>query len=444
MVRLRWRSGALAPLFVLASVSCSGDSPSDAGIDAGAIDAGTDAGVRDAGSDAADAQDAGPPGPWTQVPGLPGGCIIETTTDGSLMGALRRESCPGRAGCEQLVPEWNTGLINFRVDGGYDDGAPTFFFLRTVDGISRLERWLVRDDGSPVLGIRSSGRTGVCLAAAFTAMEGRFAFVGVEPYDGGDRIHSWVFAGEWDARRRRHVSIRNLGRLSDLLPVRTSNFAHISIGATRLAVESAPWHSILDVTWDGVATLVGDPTDGGETYVSSIVGDTVLYDVYGFPPHVRAATAGAHGEVLIAPAGAGANAAVTDGVDLAWVQSYTGPTGEVERLELWASPWAARAGDLVPRKVADVDGANASPPTVIGSGYVAVLEPTGGDVVSRVYRLSDGARATVPEPEGRQFRVPAAYIGPEIIAVPLGLIGSPPEDEALMLIRLDSLDFVLP
>lgn len=430
----------LTLLLVLGSVSCSGDSPADAGTDARAVDAGTDAGARDAGTDAGD--DAGPPGPWTQVPGLPDGCVIETTTDGSLMGNFRRESCPGGAGCEQLVPEWGAGLINFRVDGGYDDGSEAVFFFRRDTPPSYQEIWLAATDGSAVLGVRSYRGAGVCRSAYFTAQDRRFAFVGVEPYDGG-LLYSWVFAGEWDGDT---IGVRNLGRLSDTLPVTTSNFHRVRVGANRIAVESAAWHSILDVTWDGVATLVGDPTDGGETYVSSIVGDTVLYDVYGFPPHVRAATAGAHGEVLIAPAGAGANAAVTDGTDLAWIQSYAAPTGEVERLELWASPWAARAGDLSPRKVADVAGTSASPNTVIGHGYVAVQEPapTGPRAWTRVYRLTDGARATLVPPDGRRFRVPAAYIGPEIIAVPLGLIGSPPEDEALMLIRLDSLDFVLP
>ena len=216
------------------------------------------------------------------------------------------------------------------------------------------------------------------------------------------------------------------------------------VGESRIALESAPWHSILDVPADGEPRLVGDPSDGGETYVAAVVGDTIIYNVFGSSNHVRAAIGGAHGEVLIAPEGAGANAAVADGVDLAWIQSYGAPVAA--RLELWASPYANVAADLVPRKIADIDGENPAPNTVLGSGYVAVHEPNPGRRRSlvRVYRLADHARATIRPPEERRFRLPAAYISPTTIAIPVGSEGVPPRDEALMLIELDSLDFVVP
>lgn len=436
------RHVALA-LLVAAIASCDGDNSRDAGSDGGpdaSADAGRDAGPRDSGRDAA--PDAGEASPWVQVPGLPDGCMTEYTTDGSLMGDLRREACSGIAGCEQLVPSWSTGLLDFRVDGGYEDASAAYFFFIRLAPPSYQETWLVDTSGTPQLGLRSYRNLGVCRLGVFHANLGRFAFATSEPYGDG-LVHEWVFAGTWDSSG---VDIRNLGRLSDGLPVTTSFFQGVQVAPNRIALESAPWHSILDVTWDGVATIVGDPSDGGETYLSSIVGDTVLYNVYGYD-HVRAATAGAHGEVLIAPSGVAANAAVTDGIDLAWIQGYDGATpGVLERLELWASPFAVRAEDLVPRKVADVPGTSIPARSVIGHGYVAIpeLAPSGSGSVTGVYRLADGARTTLTPPDGQRFRIPAVYVGAEDIAVAPGLVGSPPDNEAIMFIRLDSLDFVAP
>ena len=79
----------------------------------------------------------------------------------------------------------------------------------------------------------------------------------------------------------------------------------------------------------------------------------------------------------------------------------------------------------------------------VGAGYVAAREwiPDEEVTVVRVFRLSDGARATIYPYEGRSFRIAAAYILPDEIGVQVSRGGTPPQDVAFLRIRLDSLAF---
>jgi len=366
---------------------------------------------------------------------------VEYTLDPGQLEGFVNEPCEGSAGCRRLVPDWGGELLNFRVDGGYltADGG-MFYFIRYAP-LGRRETWLVRADGRPLAAVRSFRGTDVCRAGAFDADENGFVFVVTAPF-GPDLVRGWLLGARWESEE---VVPRNFGRLSDLLPVTTTFFQTIRIGRTRYAVESAPWHSIIDMPFDGEAHLIADSSDGGQVNVAEIVEDTVLYDVFGYPSHVRASTAGERGEVLIAPRDAGANGVATDGSDLVWIQSYFGSDGEVERLELWASPFATRQEDLTPRRVADIAGLNASPRTAVGNGYAAVLEPTAEPRRAQValIRLEDGARTTLTAPSGMQHRIPP-FIGAEVIAVPLGVDGVPPQDDALLLIDIESLEFTRP
>ncbi len=264
----------------------------------------------------------------------------------------------------------------------------------------------------------------------------------IAPDRDGD-LDSLLFAGSWaDAS----ATMRAFGLVSGSLP-RGSDFHTLRVGPTRIGLESAPWHAVLDVPWDGEPGLVGSPGDGGETILAASIEDSLFYDVYGLPHHVRVATAGAPGRVLLSPSDGEAIRFVTDGTDMAWIQAYGRVFDhEFTRLELWASPHASRPEDVVPRRVGAVAGTNPYPDMTIGAGYVAVREwePSEEVTVVRVSRLADGARATIRAPEGRTFWNAAAYVTAAEIAVAVTLGGSPPQDEALLRMRLDSLDFAVP
>lgn len=434
-------------LFLIA-LACDGNHPRDAGTDAGppprdaGHDAGHDAGLRDAGHDAA-GDDAGPPGAWTLVPGLPDGCVVEYTTDASELEGFRREPCTDREGCEWLVPEWEWGIVELRVEGGVADSDPPAFFFRREGPLGAWEEWLVLEDGTPRIGFRgASRRPEACYTAYFDADAMRYGLTINQPDTEADVLHSWVLGGQW----RDAVTVENLGRLTDVGPP-GSDLVAIRVSRGRLAVESAPSHAIVDVPWAGDAQVVGDWMDGGQTYVAAVHDDTVFYDVYGGHHHVRASTAGERGRVLIDPSDAEAIRVMTDGTDMAWIQAYGRVSSyEFDRLELWASPYAERAEDLVPRHVADLSFTNPYPPAALGSGYVALreLDTSGTRAVIGLYRLSDGARAEIPALVATSFRLAAAYITPEVLAVGSSVGSSPPRDWAVMFLQLDSLTFVAP
>ncbi len=434
--------GLGAMLFVALALSCSGDVPPDGGTDAGtppldgSHDAGRDAGPQDAGHDAA-VVDAGPPGAWSLVPGLPAGCVVEYTTVASELEPFTRDSCPDRTGCERLVPTWEWGLVELRVDGGVGGDRPMFFFTR--DGpLGDWQKWLVDADGDAILGVR--GELDRCFPAYLHASSDGYGLVAIEP--DGDYAHSWVLGGTWTPE----MSLENLGRLSDLVP-RGSDFHAVRAGARRIAVESTPWHAVVDVPWSGDARIVGDGADGGETYVAAVIGDTVFYDVYGGHHHVRAATDGERGRVLIDPPGSEAIRILTDGTDMAWIQAYGRiDSFEFGRLELWTSPHAERAEDLVPRRVADLSFTNPYPRAQIGAGHVAfiVYDPGGRFDSVVVYRLADGARAQIDSPLGGPHFRDVAYITATTLATPASRSGSPPKDEWLTLFDMGSLEFVSP
>ncbi len=349
------------------------------------------------------------------------------------------QPCADRADCTELRPDWDTWLIDLRVDGGTDVGSRgAFWFLRTAP-VTYWERWLVADDGTARLGLRSLLRTGDCRHSAFHADESRFAVVTLVP-DREGYLDSLLYAGSWGDGG---ATMREFGLVSGVLP-RSSDFHSVRVGPARIGLESAPWHAVLDVPWEGEPALVGTPGDGGETILAASIDGSVFYDVYGFPHHVRVATDGAPGRVLLAPPDAEAIRFVTDGTDMAWIQPYGRVWDhEFERLELWASPHTARPEEVVPRRIGDVAGTNPYPEMTIGAGYVAIREwePTEEITLVRVFRLADGARATIRPPEGRTLWRAAAYITREEIAVAVSLGGSPPEDEALLRIRIDALDF---
>jgi len=325
------------------------------------------------------------------------------------------------------------------VKGGTADSDPPTFTFAREGPLGHWEYWLVREDGIPRFGVRGPRRG--CSPAGLSASAQNVGFIGWEP--AGDFHHGWVFGGQLNEEE---ASIRNFGRLTDLVPGR-STFSTIRTGADIIGVESSPLHVIVNVPLSGAEpSLVADSSDGGQDLLAAAVGNTLFYDTYGLPHHIRASNDGERGQPLITPADAQAIRVLTDGTDIAWIQAYGAISDfEFERLELWSSPFATRAEDLVPRRVANLSFTNPYPDAGIGSGHVAIEEwdPVEGRTDLMVYRLADGARAKIPAFRGNGFSA-VAYISPELLAVGVSVGGSPPRDISLMLVEIASLEFTGP
>jgi len=198
-------------------------------------------------------------------------------------------------------------------------------------------------------------------------------------------------------------------------------------------------------SWTGGANVIAGEVELGQTYLSASVGDSLFYDVYGATHGIRVSTGGEPGVDLVVPDdGSEPIRILTDGTDMAWIQGRDRvAAGDFGHLELWTSPHASRAEDVTPRYVASLDFRDPYPEASIGSGYVSIVEyvPSRGNSVLSVYRLSDGARAEIAPPEGRGYWHAAAYITDEEVAVAFSRGGPPPQDEALMIVDIDSLDF---
>ena len=437
--------GAPVWLAVIAlAVSCSGDAPLDGGVaDGGAdagFDAGRDAGPRDAGSGPDAGFDAGPDEHWTPVEGLPDGCLVDYTTSADALEGFREEPCPDREGCRRLVPQWRWGLIGFRVEGGILNADPPAFSF-TRDGPEALREWWLADrSGQAQFGVR--GDPDLCRPMGGHADAERFAIV-IQETD-GDYVNGWLLGGTWADTE---VSVRSLGLVSDLIP-RSSFFVLTRVGEQRIGLQSEPAHRIVAATWTGEPTIVAGEVEAGQTYLSASIGDSLFYDVYGDPHSIRVSTNGEPGVDLIVPAdGSEAVRILTDGTDMAWIQGRDRvAAGDFGHLELWTSPHASGADDVEPRFVADLDFRDPYPEASIGSGYVTILEyvPRLGNSVLAVYRLSDGARAAIVPPEARGYWHAAAYVTDTEIAVGISRGGPPPQDEAILFVEIDSLDFVVP
>jgi len=434
------------PLFlsvVALAVSCSGDAPLDGGVEDGGadagFDAGRDAGRRDAGPGPDAGFDAGPDEHWTPVEGLPDGCLVDYTTSADALEGFREEPCPDRSGCRRLVPQWPWGPVTFRVDGGHGFGSsPSFHFIRFGPG-GHWEWWVAAGSGDPRLGFR--GHFDVCRPGRGDVSRDRFSIIVTEA--DGDFVNSWLLAGRLPGAE---LSIQNLGRLSDLIP-RSSSLAVSRVGDEWIGVQSRPSHRIVAAPWVGDPTVVAGEVEPGQTYLSASIGDSLFYDVYGDPHGVRVSTNGEPGVDLIVPDdGSEPVRILTDGTDMAWIQGRDRvAAGDFGRLELWTSPHASRAEDVEPRFVADLDFRDPYPEAAIGAGYVSIREWIAADMVTVValYRLSDGARAEIRPPVGQTTWRAAAYITETEVAVAFSRGGPPPQDEAIMFVDIDSLDFVV-
>ncbi len=431
---LRGRS-AFALLFLCACShqappDAGGDASLEAGVDAG-LDAGHDAGW-DAGHDAAvrDAavRDAGPEGGWSRIPDLPDGCVVEYTRDPTMLEPFRREPCPGRPGCERLIPTWEVGGFN-PVPGAV--APPSFVFTR---GRGLLEVWAAQEDGSARVGARAEILP--CFPRWLALSDERFGLV-VQMGDEIEVTLDWIVSGALAGG-----PVTNHGRVLDLTRV-----GRILADGSRMVVEAAGRRRLIEIPWTGDPRILAEAGSRERLELGALAGDTVFYEVSSDDQyHLGAATDTETGAVLVDPLDADATTPLTDGRDLAWIQAYGRVTSvEYTRLELWASPYATRAADVIPRRIAALASNDPHPSATIGGGHVALVEvePSDGTRRLRVFRLSDGARAEVARDPDPEVSGPgeAAYVTAEHVAYRQDSGRSP---SWLERVRLDSLDFAQP
>jgi len=409
----------------------SGDAGVDAGSDAGPEDLGSDSprdtGLVDSGIDAW-ALDGG----WSPVPGAPTGCLEIASPELVAATTWAIERCPDRAGCRRIpAPAGSTTFFVERAHGAQDGARGLVAIVHSSDEIS-TEEWIVDDQGRTISGfrgpqIRPEGEP--CWQGEYDVSATSFALLTAGP-DPSPTVTQGLFRG----------AIGSVpGRVTDLdAPSGGRAFAQeIRIDTGRVGA----WMSsqvVQAVEVDGSISTIADI--GASCSLLDVVGDAIFVLCAPRLPTVYAQLPGGPLEVLLDPT-IGNNGLDSDGTTMAWLRYRLVDGGGT--VELWTSPHAVHAADVQERMVASVPVSSMGYPYElrVGFGYAAVLEQP--DVIG-VYRLSDGARATLQAPAGEQWRGFVHWIGPTEIAASSGPPTALTNYTALIFVRIDSLTFVPP
>ena len=404
------------------------DSGADVGADAPAADA-LDA---DASSDAPAARwDTGPGAlAWSPVPGAPTGFLEMATPALVAATTWAIEPCPDRAGCRRvLAPPGSTKFFVERGHGAHDGARGLVAIVHASDTIS-TDEWIVDDHGRSVSGfrgpqVRPEGEP--CWQGEYDVSATSFALSVAGP-DPSPTVTQELF-------RSPLGSVPT--RVTDLdAPSGGTAFAQeIRVDTGRVAA----WMSsqvVQAVEVDGSISTIADI--GSSCNVLDVVGDAIFVLCAPRLPTVYAQLPGGPLEVLLDPT-IGNNGLDSDGTTMAWLRYRLVDGGGT--VELWTSPHAVHAADVHERLVAHVPVGSMGYPNVlrVGFGYVAVLEQL--DVIG-VYRLADGARATLQAPTGEHWRGFVHYVGPTEIAASSGPTTALTNYTGLMFVRIDSLRFV--
>jgi hypothetical protein len=415
----------LAALLALALAGCGGcgqgagpDAAVDGGVDAGrdqgvdlgvdlGRDAGRDLGARDLGGDrdggdggredgAVDGGDgdAGATG-WTVLPEAAPECPIALADDPRAVYVPDWQPCPAEmpAGCERLVmPVGAVSGIAIT-----SDGEPRVFLVlpppagydRMMAGVGRTAAlWALASPGGRLHCATRWEGWGAGRTVMLTSHDVDADRYEERAYPLGD--DGSVAAPLWTVRR-----------------VKGTSMTSVHVGEATVAGNIDPGLP-LEVWESGRVHRV--QVRGEDPSTAFLVGRDVLFESWGAGDRVRVfhATVDEGPTLLYAtPDGSDLKGFATDGRDMAWTQSY-GPDAwglVFERTELWASPYATRAEDVRPRRVAVLERQPVY--AAVGDGWY-VLPARDGRSMDLV-RLSDGHRKRLgPPPDGFAYdRLPA-------------------------------------
>jgi len=390
-------------------------------------DGGTDGVPADAGRDAPAARDAGRdagPVTWIALPGLSERCGMMAVEPAAVHPPLSFEPCPDRPACRQLVADWEPNDNGYRVSAsslsGYHDGERGHFVMGRPDPMSEVRHWSIvaTDGGEIILVVRMPNLDTVgsgCLFAETVIGEGHYAMRVLMP-DRSERI----FGGELTAPA---ATLREVARY-DPRAYGDGWISYLRVGAEQMAFNTTSYRGYR-VGWDGSIRRI-DRADGTwvDTNHPSVAGSAIVFDDEQARNHILVSEAGGPPVDLVPPPAPGAEPSVhyrTDGRTLAWLTGFDrigGGPFYYERVELWASPFAARAEELSPVRLAVMRNPGVHAAVLGGWGHAAVIDDDAA--VIRFFRVSDGHETELRAPEGTTWDGFVSFIGPREVMVSAG------------------------
>jgi hypothetical protein len=236
---------------------------------------------------------------------------------------------------------------------------------------------------------------------------GRVAISGYGYHPTGEaRLSTWASAGDRTAIER--TPVFQLDTSTSLTIVR--NF----VSSTHQAWLYSPSSTL--VLRNEAGALVSYPRRprDGTLQAPHLVGDRIFFELWADHIRVWTATLEEPATVLIDATPGEVRYFRTDGRTMAWLQGYDYDWDALRfaRLELWTSPHATRAEELMPRRVRTTF--RGLVPTVVGDHWLA---SQGDGPTMDVYDLRDGSRRNWTPPDGGNVADPPLYATEDEILV---------------------------
>jgi hypothetical protein len=345
--------------------------------------------------------DGGPNDPeWLLLEGQPEGVELYVARHPERVLRVEWEDCG--VGCRRAVCAQFCAFMNGYVTGGERYARVQIVEPETIATIVDLATglpvaaWRIHDWSAPrgQLGFVTVGDHRVAISAWATTMAG------------AARLSTWVSDLTRIASER--TPNYQLDTTTSLTIVR--NF----VSSTHQAWLYSPSSTL--VLRDEAGVLVSYPRRprDGTLQAPHLVGDRIFFELWADHIRVWTATLEEPATVLIDATPGEVRYFRTDGRTMAWLQGYDYDWDALRfaRLELWTSPHATRAEELMPRRVRTTF--RGLVPTVVGDHWLA---SQGDGPTMDVYDLRDGSRRNWTPPDGGNVADPPLYATEDEILV---------------------------
>jgi hypothetical protein len=366
--------------------------------------------MLDGGTDAHRPGDSGPVdgGPadaaWIRVEGLPPECDVRLAANPEdIVPPLEAGPCDGvSVGCRRVrFRPSPTGVVQVGVVAGrWDEAASTGWFFWAWSAASAPRLAMVSDhlgNTRVVLQLDASG----CRSSGYGVGDGRVALALDDP--------TLVIAGRIDRPGEMAVvGSLPLSEIPALVYIQTVAVSERAIGLNNTGSAIA-WR----LGWDGAYRRLFTVMSGSVEPISDIHEDSIFAtEISGVRNRVWVSDE-AGDRLLVDPVDAEAGMLRTDGRTLAWQQGYerVDITG-YSRLELWASPYATDALELLPRRIAVLEHDSLTNFDMYGNHAVAASTRTR----AVVYPLDGGPPRVIAAPAGHEWG-DIVFAGPEEVAM---------------------------